>query len=152
MASLPPQNTLSNSHPVRPQKSHIFPDCPEIEPTTSLMVSLLVRIQFKLLHTPGSKMIQSDTLSHCSDHTVDNNDNDDIILLPDSLFVRIIDINLHYSIFEATVKDTLFASALEALKTNGPFPITSKLEDWCLEDGLLFFKDRCFMPADEDLR
>jgi len=40
---------------------------------------------------------------------------------------------------EATVKDTLFASALEALKMNGPFPITSKLEDWCLEDDLLFF-------------
>jgi len=45
------------------------------------------------------------------------------------------------------MKDTLFTSALEALKTNGLFPITSKLED-----GLLFFKDRCFIPANEDLR
>jgi len=97
-------------------------------------------------------MIQSNALSHRSDHIVDDNDNDDIILLPDSLFIRIINTDLHYSIFEATVKDTLFASALEALKTNGPFPITSKLEDWHLEDGLLFFKDRCFIPADEDLR
>jgi len=97
-------------------------------------------------------MIQSDVLSRCPNYIIDENDNDDIILLPDSLFVRIIDTDLHYSIFEATVKDTLFASALEALKMNGPFSITLKLEDWRLEDGLLFFKDRCFIPADEDLR
>jgi len=97
-------------------------------------------------------MIQSDALSCRPDHIIDDNDNDDIILLLDSLFIRIIDTDLHYSIFEATAKDTLFASALEALKTNGPFPITSKLEDWHLEDGLLFFKDRCFIPTDEDLR
>jgi len=97
-------------------------------------------------------MIQSNALSRHPDHIVDDNDNDDIILLSDSLFVRIINTDLHYSIFKATAKDTLFASVLEALKTNGPFPITSKLEDWCLEDGLLFFKDRCFIPADEDLR
>jgi len=112
----------------------------------------LSEFDLKLLHTPGSKMIQSDALFCHPDHIIDDNDNDDIILLPDSLFVRIIDTDLHYSIFEATMKDTLFASALEALTTNGPFTITSKLEDWCLEDGLLFFKDRCFIPADEDLR
>ena len=85
-------------------------------------------------------MIQSNALSRRPDHIID--DNDDIILLPNSLFVRIVDTDLHYSIFEATVKDTLFASALEALKTNGPFPITLKLEDWHLEDGLLFFTNR----------
>jgi len=112
----------------------------------------LSEFDLKLLHTPGSKMIQSDALSRHPDHIIDDNDNNDIILLPDSLFIRIIDTDLHYSIFEATAKDTLFASALEALKMNGPFPITSKLEDWHLEDGLLFFKDRCFIPADEDLR
>ena len=97
-------------------------------------------------------MIQSDALSCRSDHITKDNDNNDIILLPDSLFVRIVDSDLHYSIFEATMKDTFFASILEALKTNGPFPITSKLKDWCLEDGLLFFKDRYFILADEDLR
>jgi len=112
----------------------------------------LSEFDLKLLHTPGSKMIQSDALSCCPDHIIDNNNNDDIILLPDSLFIRIIDTDLHYSIFEATAKDILFASALEALKMNGLFPITSKLEDWHLEDGLLFFKDRCFIPTDEDLR
>jgi len=97
-------------------------------------------------------MIQSDALSCCPDHIEDDNDNDDIILLPNSLFVRIINTDLYYSIFEATMKDTLFTSTLEALKTNGPFPITLQLEDWHLEDGLLFFKDRCFIPADKDLR
>ena len=97
-------------------------------------------------------MIQSDALSRRSDHITNDNDNDDIILLPNSLLVRIVDSDLHYFIFEATTKDTLFVSALEALKTNGLFSITSKLEDWCLEDRLLFFKDRCFILADKDLR
>jgi len=112
----------------------------------------LSEFDLKLLHTHGSKMIQSDVLAHHSDHIINNNNKDDIILLPNSLFVRIISSDLHYSIFEVTTKDSLFASALEALKTNGPFPIMSKLEDWHLEDGLLFFKDRCFIPADENLR
>jgi len=97
-------------------------------------------------------MIQSNALFRHPDHIKDDNENDDIILLPNSLFIRIVDTDLHYSIFEATMKDTLFASILEALKMNRLFSITSKLKDWHLEDGLLFFKDRCFIPADEDLR
>ena len=51
----------------------------------------LSEFDLKLLHTPGSKMIQSDALSHHPGHITNDNDNDDIILLPDSLFVWIVD-------------------------------------------------------------
>jgi len=44
MASLPPWITLPHSHPVRPQEPYVLPNHPEIEPTTSPMESLLVRI------------------------------------------------------------------------------------------------------------
>src|SRR6202023_693680 len=42
--------------------------------------------------------------------------------------------------------------ALLALKTNGPLPITSKLTDWETRDGLLFFRDRCYIPPTFSLR
>lgn len=41
----------------------------------------------KLVHQAGTKMIQSDTLSRRLDHIPEeDNDNNDIILLPDTLF------------------------------------------------------------------
>jgi len=38
-----------------------------------------------------------------------------------------------------------------AVKENGPLPIRSKLEDWKTKEGLLFFKDRCYIPPHEEL-
>ena len=36
----------------------------------------------KLIHVPGSKMIQSDSLSRRPDYVLEDNDNEDMILLP----------------------------------------------------------------------
>jgi hypothetical protein len=50
------------------------------------------------------------------------------------------------------MKDDLVKLAVEALKTGGIPPIKSALMDWKLEDGLLFFLGRCYIPPDEVLR
>jgi hypothetical protein len=42
--------------------------------------------------------------------------------------------------------------ALEALKQTGTPLIKSDLSDWKFEEGLLFFKSRCYVPPDVDLR
>lgn len=97
-------------------------------------------------------MVQSDALSCRPDHIIDDNDNDNIILLPDNLFVRNIDLDLRDTLTDLTFKDVLFTKALEALQNNGPLPITSKLADWHFDNGLLFFKDRCYIPPDLPLQ
>ena len=96
-------------------------------------------------------MIQSEALSCRPDHIINETDNDDIIMLPDNLFVQIIDLGLRDALVKQTASDTFFAKAIEALKENGPLPIMSKLDDWHLTDGLLLFRDRCYVPPEDDL-
>jgi len=62
-----------------------------------------------------------------------------------------IDLELQNEIQEETAKDDFFAKALLTIKENGPLPIRSKLEDWKTKEGLLFFKDRCYIPPHEEL-
>jgi len=63
-----------------------------------------------------------------------------------------IDLELQDEIKNETTKDDFFAKALQAVKENSPLPIRSSLEEWKIEEGLLFFKDRCYIPPHKDLR
>jgi len=112
----------------------------------------LSEFDLKLVHTLRSKIIQSDTLFWRPDHITDEIDNDDIIVLSDNIFIKMVDLELQNEICEETAKDDFFTKALLAMKKNGPLPIRSKLEDWKTEEGLFFFKDRCYIPLHEELR
>jgi len=111
----------------------------------------LSEFDLKLIHTFGSRMIQSDALSRRPDHITDEIDNDDIIVLPDNIFIKMIDLELQDEIKNETPKDDFFAKALQAVKENGPLPIRSSLEEWKIEEELLFFQDQCYIPPHEDL-
>lgn len=127
----------------------------------------------KLVHTPGTCMIQSDALSRRADYIHgEDTDNENRILLPDDIFIKLINVdqddhnnslpdNLFISLIDleladdlkkAIQEDELFAKALEALKTTGTPPIKSNLSDWKFEDDLLFFKDRCYVAPNVTLR
>ena len=98
-------------------------------------------------------MVQSDTLSRCSDLCPDDEtDNMDITLLPDSLFIQAIYTEMHDLIATNLMKDNIVKDAIEALKSNGTPPIKSALSDWKIDDGLLFFIDRCYVPNTPNLR
>src|SRR6202023_3302121 len=112
----------------------------------------LSEFDLKLVHTPGSHMIQSDTLSRRPDHITDDTDNNDVILLPDPIFIKLIDTELQTFIQNETSSDEFFAKALLALKNHSPLPITSKLDEWSTADGLLFFRGRCYIPPSLNLR
>jgi hypothetical protein len=97
-------------------------------------------------------MVQSDALSQRADlHPDEDNNNEDMTLLPDDLFVKVINIEMHTLLVTALIKDNLVKSALEALKTRGIPLIKSALTDWKLEDGLLFFLGQCYVPPNEVL-
>jgi hypothetical protein len=95
-------------------------------------------------------MVQSDALPQRADlHPDEDNDNKDMTLLPDELFMKVIDTKMHSLLVTALMKDDLVKSAIEVLKTGGIPPIKSMLMDWKLEDGLLFFLGQCYVPPNE---
>src|ERR1700678_2098087 len=55
----------------------------------------LSEFDLKLIHLPGSKMIQSDTLSRQPDHGIGiEQDNEDMVLLPENLFINLLEHNM----------------------------------------------------------
>ena len=95
----------------------------------------LSELDVKLVHTPGNKMVQSDALSQQPDLCPEeDNDNEDIAMLPDELFVSLIDTNLQERIAMADDLDGDAAEALKLLLESTPTAMTTGLEDWTLEE------------------
>jgi hypothetical protein len=93
-------------------------------------------------------MVQSDALSRREDFNTGDTDNEDMTMLPESLFINSIDIDLHDLLAESIMKDDLVIDALKAIKHGGTPPMKLSIADWKIEDGLLFFRDRCYVPQD----
>jgi len=96
-------------------------------------------------------MIQSDALSRRPDHITDEIDNDDIIVLCDDIFIKMIDLELQDEIKNETTKDDFFESTTSH-KRKWPIANQIFLEEWKIEKGMLFFTDRCYIPPHEELR
>ena len=72
-------------------------------------------------------MVQSDVISRRSDLCPDNKtDNSDMTLLPENLFVKAIDIEMHDLVAANLMKDDIVKDVIEALKSNGTPPIKSR--------------------------
>ena len=75
----------------------------------------------KLVHTPGHKMIQSDALSCWPDFIPDKDtDNEDIVMLPDNLFIQLLDVNLQRRIANTHDCDEEVTKALTTMLEQGP--------------------------------
>ena len=58
-----------------------------------------MEFDIKLVHTPENKMVQSDALSQQPDLCPDNDtDNENMIMLPDNMFLNLIDMDLQQKI------------------------------------------------------
>ena len=111
----------------------------------------LSEFNIKLEHIPGTKMVISDTLLWRPDLCQEENDNDDMTLLPDTLFVSAIYLALKDLLATAGWNNSTTSDALQALK-DGPAPATSTLADWTVEDGLMFYKGWCYMLDNLEVR
>jgi hypothetical protein len=97
-------------------------------------------------------MVQSDALSRRADYIInDDTDNEDVTMLPETLFVNVVDTQLHDLITENIMKVDLVKEAIRAVKENGTPPMKSAISDWKFNDGLLFFQDRCYVPQNAQL-
>ena len=117
----------------------------------------LSEFDVKLVHTPGHKMIQSDALSRRPDFIPDDDDdNDNITMLPDNLFINLIDTALQQRIANSEPMDKDAIDALNTLLEQGSTTVKNQLEDWTTEKyngrNILFFKGKNYIPHDETLR
>ena len=112
----------------------------------------LSQFNLQLRHVAGTQMVQSDTLSRLQNLNLEDNDNDDMVLLPDHLFISAMDVALADKIRTVQAKDQVVIDALAAAKDGTVLPMKSTLEDWSFNDGLVFFQGRCYIPPDQDLR
>ena len=117
----------------------------------------LSEFNLKLIHIPGTKMIQSNALSRRSDYIPEeDNDNADRILLPENMFVNLMDLDLQDRIANTDKYDYDVKNTLELLLENGPNSLRQDLEDWRLEKhgdkNILFYRDKNYIPDDLDLQ
>ena len=97
-----------------------------------------------------------DALSRRSNHCPkDDHDNEDIVLLPDDLFVNLLDLELQDQILKTTDLDFDISNALEKLLDRNLSNLMNDLDDWKvenLENGkAILYKGKNYIPWDVDL-
>ena len=94
----------------------------------------LSEFNVKLVHIAGMKIVQSDTLSRRPDFTPEEDtDNENITMLPDELFISLIDTELQEQILTCEKLDSDAMEALKVLLEEGPTTIRNQLPDWTVE-------------------
>ena len=88
----------------------------------------------KLVHIAGTKIVQSDALSRRPDFTPEEDmDNENITMLPDELFMNLINTELQERILTCKKLDSDAMEALRVLLEDGPTNIRNQLPDWTVE-------------------
>lgn len=110
---------------------------------------------FQITHKPGKTQARSDGLSQRRNHDDGSQDNEDQILLEDNLFVKrteVIDMDLIRSqICDNSNYDEQVIKTLEALKGDNR-AIAQDLKDWRVQDDLVYYCNRLYVPNDLSLR
>lgn len=112
----------------------------------------LSQFDLQLRHVAGTKMIQSDTLSRLKHLNTEVKDNDNMTLLPNDMFVKSIDLELEGRIRTMLEKDQIITDTLKALKEGLLMPMNSSLDDWSFENGVIYFRNKCYIPPNQDLQ
>jgi hypothetical protein len=117
----------------------------------------LSEFDLKLIHLPEIKMVQSDALSRWPDYGTDKQmEEEDKVVLPDNLFINLLDTELQEWILNGKELDLDIKNAIETLMEEGPTSLKNDLQDWKIEeiDGqkTIFFKGKNYIPKDLELR
>jgi Integrase zinc binding domain len=116
----------------------------------------LSEFDIKLVHISGKKNIQADSLSWWPDLCPQGTDNEDIIVLPEHLFVNLINMELQKKIANAKDIDYDAAEAIKELLEQGPKEVKKDLETWEVEEfkgeNILFYKEKNYVPINAELQ
>ena len=109
----------------------------------------------KLQHKKGSKMVVTDALSWRADWSIGlEHDNEDVVALPESLWIRLVDMELQDAVAAAQKEDTLVWDTISKLSDPSVSP-----QHWTIETSgpdsstrLLFYNGRLYIPDNLNLR
>ena len=128
----------------------------KLSPRQARAFLTLSEYNFLLKHQPGASMIQSDALSRRADFAQGEEEPKEVTMLPESVFVNLIDLALQEQILNSNKLDAEANDALKLLLEEGPTDLRNDLSDWTLEtkDGkqMLFRKGKAYIPDDLNLR
>ena len=101
-------------------------------------------------------MTQADALSRRSDHyQKEDHDNENMVLLPEDLFVNLLDTELQDQILEACNVDHNVSEALDQLLNSNISDLSKDLNDWKVEKmdkgNAIFYQGRNYIPKDYEL-
>jgi hypothetical protein len=84
----------------------------------------------KLIHLSGTKMVQSDALSRRPDYGTDERiEEEDKFVLPDNLFINLLDTELQERILNGKELDLDVKNAIETLMEEGPTSLKNDLQN-----------------------
>jgi len=111
-----------------------------------------------LTHIAGNKNIKADVLSQRPDYQVsDADDNEDQIVLRPEHFATIAatyvsNDDLERCIRDAVEKEVEVLQGMESLQRNGPKRLTDGTLEWEELQGLVYYKEKLYVPNAPDLR
>ena len=113
----------------------------------------LADYDLKLIHVPGKLLSAPDALSRRPNFIPEEDtDNKGVTLLPQTLFVRLVDVELHKKTALSTKDDPQVLNALHALEDETPTNFWSRLSEWKYDTGILTYRGRVFLPDKENIR
>ena len=105
----------------------------------------------QLEHKPGKAMVPADALSRRHDHAVGIEDKEDIIGLPEELFIKLLDLDLQDAVVNRQKEDVTAQAALTQLQDPALQPTKWQLEEGPNGSKCLFYDNRMFVLDDLDL-
>ena len=114
----------------------------------------LADFDYKLIHIPGSKLNTFDALSRQLDLIPKTDiDNEEVTLLPPSLFINIINTGLNKTITKSSEKNSLVLHSLQGIEGEEQIPahFKSRLSDWSYNAGILTYQGWVYIPDCDNL-
>ena len=100
----------------------------------------LADYDLKLIHVPGKQLSAPNALSRRPDFVPkEDTDNEGVTLLPQTLFVRLIDVEFNKKIAQSTKDDPVALNVLHTLENKTPARFQSRLSDWKYKAGILTY-------------
>src|ERR1700709_2580866 len=141
-----------NPHPVIVFTDHknllYFRTAQQLTTRQSRWQLTLSEFDLEFHHIPGTKLAAPDALSRPPDHFSNIEPNPMTTLLPDSLFVKLIDTEFSSALSKSSLDDPIFIAAQQALDGLSAPPMRSALSDWRIDGNILFFNGRPYVPPD----
>ena len=109
----------------------------------------LTNFNLRIIHVLGCLLTRPNALSHHPDLHPNNSDNLSTVLLPNSLFVNLIDTKLHKRISNSSKSDPLILQHLQSSLEDISAAFQSHLSDWKYNDHVLTYKRHVYVPLED---